>query len=84
MLTKTRPSIKLQDLQCYCGGQFKLLPDEEATTNPPDYTAKLLECEECNEVDWFCAEDFNLDDWEVVEEFKIPNLDASYDLYSYV
>lgn len=39
------------------------LPDEEADTLPPSFTAKLLYCGTCEGKDWVEPDDMGLDAW---------------------
>ncbi len=50
-------------LKCTCGGTYYLVPDEDAATMPPSFTAKLFHCSNCDATDWQEAEFFNLEDW---------------------
>ena len=69
-----KPLTYIKDLRCRCGGQYRVLPDEDSDETPPSMLAKLFSCYKCRDVSWCEPTDFTIDDWDEVVEFQQERL----------
>ena len=60
--------IMKEKVPCPCGGVYLLVPDEEITEIPPDFTSKPFHCNTCGYNEWLTPDSFDLDSWDEVEE----------------
>lgn len=69
-MKKKKTEITLKNLLCSCGGNLHSIPDADVDSYPPTLDSKFFGCLRCGSQFWSEPEDYHLDDWGDVKEFR--------------